>query len=63
MPETLCHQTNAELNKYQIILRVNKRKKIHHRVTENTEDNETKKILEILCALCVSVVKFFILGF
>jgi hypothetical protein len=26
---------------------------IHHGATEDTEDNETKKISEILCALCV----------
>jgi len=35
---------------------------MHHRGIENTEDNKTKNILETLCALCGSVVKFIILG-
>jgi hypothetical protein len=32
---------------------------MHHRDTEDTEDNETEKISETLCALCDSVVNKF----
>jgi hypothetical protein len=46
----------AYIRSENINLREINKKFIHHRVTEDTEDNETRKISEILCALCASVV-------